>query len=1007
MTLVVLAAVLWLATPQPVSRPLAPAAPIRSTLAGGESDLYTLQVPAGHAGRLTVRQYGLDVSVTLRSDGAALERGLDMRAGADGDERAYVPVSGTPATWRVLVKPALPRAARGDYAISLELVPADDNARALAAAYATYQQASDDGWGGDAPSYERAKTGYAAAANAALDTGELGLAAEAMYQLARVHDVLGDQPGAISWQRRALELFRTVGYRDREARVLNRLGDLSRKVGEVIDAERYFTEALPVAREVADPTTVADILNNSGLLMVGLGRIEEAIEQLQSAIPLAREVNSANVEGALRLNIGDAYSRLGVYDKAIEAFERALEVVGRLNLPRRSARVQAALAFAHLAAGNRPAADTAIARALSLYQQSGDRGGLAETLAFQGEMLYAAGQTDAALALFARALPVLRDVQNRIAEAELLTTWATIEVERSDADAALPRVDEALRLARLVANPGAEQAALYVRALALRQQGRVDEAIDSVAAATRGVEAMRGAMRRSELQTSYLARVRRYFDLQIDLLQQTGDLAAAFATAERSRARTLLDGLAASAVKIRKGVDPGLLVRQRAVQAQLNAKENYRAQVALREGETNARAAAIGRDIARLLEEWNQLQATIRSASPAYAQLQSPEPVTLDRVQRTLLDADTALVEYHLGAVRSYAWVVDRASATVHVLPPAKAIEDVARRYHELLSREVEALSAAERKQRALQLRTLGRRLATMVWTPVQSRLGRKRLLIVADSVLQYVPFAALPVASGEPLIVRHEIVHLPSASVLESIRQRSRPIPAAAPALVFADPVFSKNDPRFGDERDAAAPALTRASDGGQYGRLRFSRREAEAIATVSPASFQALDFTAAKHTLEARDLRRYRLLHFATHGSLNAEHPELSGLVLSLVDADGKPTDGFLRLHEIYNLDLNADLVVLSACRTALGREVHGEGLIGLTRGFMYAGASRVVSSVWNVDDRASAQLMERFYAALLTRRLPAAAALREAQLSLFRQARWSDPHYWAAFGLQGDWK
>lgn len=127
----------------------------------------------------------------------------------------------------------------------------------------------------------------------------------------------------------------------------------------------------------------------------------------------------------------------------------------------------------------------------------------------------------------------------------------------------------------------------------------------------------------------------------------------------------------------------------------------------------------------------------------------------------------------------------------------------------------------------------------------------------------------------------------------------------------------------------------------------------------------------------------------------------------MFSLVDKSGKPIDGFLRLHEIYNLDLDADLVVLSACRTALGKEVHGEGLIGLTRGFMYAGASRVVSSVWNVDDRASALLMSRFYTAMLSKGLSPASALREAQLSLLREPRWANPHYWAAFGLQGEWK
>ena len=221
----------------------------------------------------------------------------------------------------------------------------------------------------------------------------------------------------------------------------------------------------------------------------------------------------------------------------------------------------------------------------------------------------------------------------------------------------------------------------------------------------------------------------------------------------------------------------------------------------------------------------------------------------------------------------------------------------------------------------------------------------------------------------------------------------------------MFADPVFSKDDARLTGGSAATKPPLSRAGD--IYPRLRFSRSEAQAIAAASKGTFEALDFSAAKQTLALRDLRRYRVLHFATHGVLNTEHPELSGLVLSLIDHAGNPIDGFLRLHEIYNLDLDADLVVLSACRTALGKEVYGEGLVGLTRGFMYAGATRVVSSVWNVDDRASALLMSRFYEAMLTKRLTPARALREAQLSLIADPRWANPHYWAAFGLQGDGK
>jgi CHAT domain-containing protein len=422
----------------------------------------------------------------------------------------------------------------------------------------------------------------------------------------------------------------------------------------------------------------------------------------------------------------------------------------------------------------------------------------------------------------------------------------------------------------------------------------------------------------------------------------------------------------------------------------------------------SARVRATTAEIDTLLVRLRDVEAQIEIANPAYWALQRPEPVTTADVQRALLDDQTVLVEYHLGARKSFAWVVDRGAISAVELAPEKAITDLARRYHDALSLEVDSLPAAGLVASTKTAADAGRKLAASVWDPIAAKTRGKRVVVVADGALQYVPFAALPAKSGEPVLVSNEVVYLPSASVLETIRRESRPILASAKVAVFADPVFSKNDPRFAtDERDLAAVSASRAGDDGIYGRLRFSRREAEAIAESSPGSFQALDFSASKATLSSRNLRQYQILHFATHGTLNAEHPELSGLVFSLFDRNGRAQDGFLRLHEIYNLDLNADLVVLSACSTALGREVFGEGLIGLTRGFMYAGASRVVSSVWNVDDRASSLLMSRFYAAMLTRGLTPAAALREAQLSLLKDPRWSNPHYWAAFSLQGDWK
>jgi len=249
--------------------------------------------------------------------------------------------------------------------------------------------------------------------------------------------------------------------------------------------------------------------------------------------------------------------------------------------------------------------------------------------------------------------------------------------------------------------------------------------------------------------------------------------------------------------------------------------------------------------------------------------------------------------------------------------------------------------------------------------------------------------------------------------------RNRQRPRAATAKTEHSAP----KKKPAKPDDLDAllatpvSASLLTRSAGdlgldrNGQLAlpRLRYTREEADAIYAVSPRAkaFEATDFRATRATAISPELASYRIIHFATHGLLNSQHPELSGLVFSLVDKNGKSQDGFLTLQDIYNLNLPADLVVLSACETGLGKEISGEGLIGLTRGFMYAGASRVVASLWNVSDVATARLMAEFYRAMEKDGLPPAAALRAAQIKMLSQKRWSSPYYWAAFQLQGEWK
>jgi CHAT domain-containing protein len=361
--------------------------------------------------------------------------------------------------------------------------------------------------------------------------------------------------------------------------------------------------------------------------------------------------------------------------------------------------------------------------------------------------------------------------------------------------------------------------------------------------------------------------------------------------------------------------------------------------------------------------------------------------------------------------------------------------------------------------------------LSQLLLGPVRSELANKRLLIVGQGALQYVPFNALPepkrggagqpsprrtarptqdvVPAYRPLIAKHEVIVLPSASILTLLRRENGPPRdrSKTTIAILADPVFTADDARVHmssafsgaplPEKNSrplatAAPLLRALRDlntatkpqpsparanavnedslDPKIPRLYATRHEAEAISALLPAQQQlrALDFAASRATATSPKLGQYQIIHFATHALIDDLHPELSGIVLSLVDEQGQLQDGFLRAHEIYNLKLPADLVVLSACQTGLGKDVQGEGLIGLTHSFMYAGAARVIVSSWKIDDTATATLMAAFYQNLFNaQHLSLAAAFRAAQIQAWRSGRWPSPYFWAGFTFQGDWR
>jgi CHAT domain-containing protein len=488
----------------------------------------------------------------------------------------------------------------------------------------------------------------------------------------------------------------------------------------------------------------------------------------------------------------------------------------------------------------------------------------------------------------------------------------------------------------------------------------------------------------------------------------------------------LLEALKEYQSDIRSGVEAALLDEERRIQASLNIKEQqWRSALASPQGA--AKATQSRREMDALLDQFKLLQGEIRVRSPRYAALTQPESISLENLQRNL-DENSVLLEYWLGYERSFLWTVTTNEVRTYVLPPARHIEQTARDYFVALSKAPPSATSKPQDHSTADAARHASSLSVTLMGPAAGTLSTKRLIIVSHGALQYLPFAALPApasntTTGGLLIERHEIVNLPSASVLPVLR--------ANPAGARQQSYWLYSPTRFSPRKmhgcvvrlapirarsiRSCSPKTKSCSDrpaipawmGFVVYASAGSRRMQSLRWFPAESRFQAVDFQASRTTALSPGLADYRILHFATHGLANNVRPEFSGLVFSTVDARGKPQDGMLRLHEIFNLSLKAELVVLSACQTALGREIRGEGLIGLTRGFMHAGTPRVVASLWNVEDRATAELMKRFYEGMFKRQLKPAAALRAAQIALQQDKRWSAPYYWAGFTLQGEWQ
>src|SRR5215813_1625136 len=1086
-------------------------------IGGDEKHVYLLTLTAGQFARIVVEQPAVDAVLTLLKPDGQPSAEVNNYPSPEPEYLSLAP--DTDGAYQLIISAADPKAARAKYAIRVEdwraAAPRDTQfveaerkfseatqllrrgkADLLTLAAAIYQDALRQWRELGERRYEMKTLIYLAAINErqenfrrfielysqalpiARDLGHRRFEGISLHGLGYGWHKLGEYRKALEYYRQALTIRQSLGAGGEMAHTLAAIGNAHTDLGEANLALDAFRKALPLARASGNKAQLAFALNSMAWLHIRLAEYQLAINLLQEALPLWRESgNSLGEATALNLT-GMAYSYLFDMQNALSYYTQSIDFAEKSGVRFAAAQAFNNLGFQYWRLQDYDRALACYERSLRYWREIGNRPQELRTLNNLGLLYIQKGDTDKSLELYRAALGDRVDGKYLRTDAPILSNIGLSHLRRGHVEQApeefqraLEWFQRALPLIREIRDRRMEIIALTGEAEAHLMLNQPELALKEIEQAIPIGEKIRADITSPTHRVLSQPLMTVVYKQQVHALMRlhqenpsAGYDTLALQASEQYRLRTLLELLSESRIELSQGIDAGYLTRIRELQLKLESAEDRRSQSLYRREAD--KLAQIEKDIEELLRQRDLLDAEIRANHPQYAALKMPAPLSPSEIQRQLLDDGTIMLEYMLSRGRSYLWLITADSISSYCLPQVQIIDRAARRVQELITsgnqpnegvtlKEMQARQARRKAEFDLAAQELSR----MILGPVAGRLGQKRLLIVGDGILQYIPFGVLPAPesgrAGEreskrirnpqsairnpqsytPMIADHEIVTLPSASVLATLRRIRTGRSAAPHALaILADPVFSNDDERVAlnartkiesvqgpDQRVKAAPVtLTTkivddversAADSGVqvFRRLLFSRQEAEAITGLLPASerLEALDFSADRRLALSGKLGEYRILHFATHGLLNNKISALSGLVFSLVDEKGSSLNGFLRLHEIYNLKLNADLVVLSGCQTALGQEVSGEGLIGLTRGFMYAGAPRVVASLWNVNDQATANLMKLFYERMLKDGLRPAAALRAAQIAMWKTEPNDVPYRWGAFILQGDWR
>jgi CHAT domain-containing protein len=923
--------------------PMGPGDSVTRTIATGQVHRFVVQAAAGEYVEAVVLQAGVEIAPTVTGPDGAVLLASDSPSGPHGTNPIAF-VATADGAQEIALRAGGVQGAAVSYTLRVEAIRVPE-AGDLARAEAVLAHARWAQLMGDS---DRRRGALPLLREALLRWQALGDRPMEMWTGLTLGAVLmgmhGEPQQCADAIARPLQIALEDGDEYAEARTRYNLAQCLRRLGRIAEARAHFERSAALHRAAGRPRDLSNALRSLGDLAGSAGDDQAALDLTEQAAEAADQSGDAEMRDRAALNLAQNYSRMSEYALALETLDRPFP--GFAGDRQGRCAVWTARGGAHLALGDRDRAYQDWLEAYEEADQLGNGAVKADVLQRLADWHRSDADWDTALALAREAAAIFAasgDRNNR--------TAAECRVGAAQLGAgALPEAALAFTLALELAgdgNAGARLCALVGLGKTALGTGDLSSARAYSERAVELAEGQRGLLSSPGNRAGVLARMMPAFELltQVRMLQHAASPEAGHA------------------------------------EAALGVAEAGRARSLL------------------------EVVADGRVDGPAG----SPRgrPLGVAALQRDLLDADTLLLEYALGDHDSYLWVVATDAVTSYRLPGRAAIEAAVRPFRE-------RLSAAPQGPRAIRDGD-ARRLGELLLGPASGRLQGKRLLVVASDALQYVPFAALPdprTGGDSALLERNEVTQAPSASTVAALRaeHRDRP-PGPRLVAVLADPVYERSDPRIAAAARGLAPAARPrlASRSGTLGRLPFSRREAQAIVRAAGPGHARSDlgFAASRAAVLGGALEGASIVHFAAHGLVDSAQPARSGIVLSLFDQDGRAQEGFLRLRDVYELPLSADLVVLSGCETALGRDLRGEGLVGLTTGFLYRGARQVVASLWRVDDLATSELMARFYRALLRGGQSAPAALRTAQREMAADRRWSDPYYWAGFVVQGDWR